>query len=94
MKAHHKITPFIFHDKTATGGQGMRRNANMRINPSGGKHTLVLLLIKSFTCAEKFYKNLPAKCDMWLNFSARDKAPIKEMLWEYNKSLFLQSNKL
>lgn len=70
----------------ATGGEETRRNANMRINPSGGKYTLVLLLIKSFTCARRFYKNLLAKCNMWLNFPARDKAPGKEMLWEYNKS--------
>lgn len=76
METHRKITPFIFHDKMATGGEERRRNVNMRINPSGGKYTLVLLLIKSFNCA-RFYKNLLAKCNMWLNFPARDKAPGK-----------------
>lgn len=77
----------------ATRGEETRRNVNMRMNSSGGKYTLVLLLIKSFTCA-RFYKKLLAKCSMWLNFPATDKAPGKEMLREYNTFLCLKSNKL
>ncbi len=93
MVTHHKITPFIYHDKMATGGEEMRRNVNMRMNPSGGKYTLVLLLSKRFTCA-RFYTNCLTKWNMWLNFPATDKVPGKEMLREYNTFICLKSNKL